>query len=108
MAFFAVGWWHHLDLCSKGGQSMGRLSIVTGSLTTLHLPSSVLRMKAQPVSQDVSRDALRALITEMFAVMYQVNGRGLAGPQVGVLWRLFILDMQQSAGVPPFVLINPE
>jgi peptide deformylase len=51
---------------------------------------------------------LRALITEMFASMYQVNGRGLAAPQVGVLWRLFILDMQQPVGAPPLVLINPE
>ncbi len=87
---------------------MGRLSIDTGSLTTLQLPSSVLRMKAQPVPETLSLDVLRTLITEMFAVMYQVNGRGLAGPQVGVLWRLFILDMQQSVGMPPFVLINPE
>jgi len=87
---------------------MGRLSILTGSLTTLHLPSSALRMKAEPVPHDVAPDLLRTLITEMFAAMYHVNGRGLAGPQVGVLWRLFVLDMQQSAGVPPLVLINPE
>ena len=87
---------------------MGRLSILTGSLTTLQLPSSALRMKAAPVPQDVAPDLLRTLITEMFAAMYQVNGRGLAGPQVGVLWRLFVLDMQQGAGTPPLVLINPE
>ncbi len=87
---------------------MGRLSILTGSLTTLQLPSSALRMKAEPVPQDVAPDQLRTLITEMFAAMYQVNGRGLAGPQVGVLWRLFVLDMGQTANVPPLVLVNPE
>jgi peptide deformylase len=87
---------------------MGRLSILTGSLTTLQLPSSALRMKAAPMPPDVAPDLLRTLITEMFAAMYHVNGRGLAGPQVGVLWRLFVLDMQQSASVPPLVLINPE
>ncbi len=87
---------------------MGRLSILTGSLTTLQLPSSALRMKAAPVPPDIDPDLLRTLTTEMFAAMYQVNGRGLAGPQVGVLWRLFVLDMQQSAGTPPLVLINPE
>jgi peptide deformylase len=65
-------------------------------------------MTAAPVPHDVAPDVLRTLITEMFAAMYQVNGRGLAGPQVGVLWRLFVLDMQQGAGEPPLVLINPE
>lgn len=87
---------------------MGRLSILTGSLTTLQLPSLALRQPSQPVPQDVGADMLRTLVTEMFACMYQVNGRGLAAPQVGVLWRLFILDMQQPLGAPPFVLINPE
>lgn len=87
---------------------MGRLSILTGSLTTLQLPSLALRQKSQPVPQDISHMVLRTLITEMFACMYQVNGRGLAAPQVGVLWRLFILDMQQPLGAPPIVLVNPE
>ena len=87
---------------------MGRLSILTGSLITLQLPCSALRMKAAPVPQDTPPDLLRTLITEMFAAMYQVNGRGLAGPQVGVVWRLFVLDMQQGAGMPPLALINPE
>ena len=79
---------------------MGRLSILTGSLTTLQLPSSALRMTAAPVPPDVAPELLRTLIREMFAAMYHVNGRGLAGPQVGVLWRLFVLDMQQGACVP--------
>lgn len=87
---------------------MGRLSILTGSLTTLQLPSIALRHISQPVPQDVDPAILRALITEMFACMYQVNGRGLAAPQVGVLWRLFVLDMQQPVGAAPLVLINPE
>ncbi len=87
---------------------MSRLSIVTGSLATLQVPTLVLRQKSQPVPHDISPTVLRTLITEMLACMYQVNGRGLAAPQVGVLWRLFILDMQQSLGTPPIVLINPE
>jgi peptide deformylase len=87
---------------------MGRLSILTGSLTTLQLPTIALRQKSQSVPQDLAPDVLWTLLTEMFAAMYQVNGRGLAAPQVGVLWRLFILDMQQPLGAPPIVLINPE
>jgi peptide deformylase len=81
---------------------------MTGSLTTLQIPTLALRQKSQPVPQDIAPDVLRALITEMFACMYQVNGRGLAAPQVGILWRLFILDMQQQGGAPPIVLLNPE
>lgn len=87
---------------------MGRLSILTGSLTTLQIPTLALRQRSVSVPQNVAPDTLRTLITEMFACMYQVNGRGLAAPQVGVLWRLFILDMQQPAGALPYVLINPE
>lgn len=87
---------------------MGRLTILTGSLTTLQIPTLALRQKSQPVPQDIAPDVLRALITEMFACMYQVNGRGLAAPQVGVLWRVFILDMQQQGSAPPIVLLNPE
>lgn len=87
---------------------MGRLSIMTGSLTTLQLPTLALRQRSQPVPQNIAPDVLRTLLTEMFAAMYQVNGRGLAAPQVGVLWRLFILDMPKAPGAPPIVLINPE
>jgi len=52
-------------------------------------------MTAAPVPHEVAPDLLRTLITELFAAMYHVNGPGLAWPQVGVLWRLFVLDMQQ-------------
>ena len=44
----------------------------------------------------------------MFVCMYQAHGVGLAAPQVGVLWRLFIVDLQQrDPDQRPLVLVNP-
>jgi peptide deformylase len=40
--------------------------------------------------------------------MYRAHGVGLAAPQVGVLWRLFIVDLQsREPEQPPLVLVNP-
>lgn len=87
---------------------MDNLSIVTGSFATLNLPALALRQKAQAVPADVSPEQLRQLIEEMFVCMYQARGVGLAAPQVGVLWRLFIVDLQTRApDEQPMVLINP-
>lgn len=87
---------------------MDNLSIVTGSFATLNIPTLALRQHAQNVPQDVSADQLRHLIEEMFVCMYQAHGVGLAAPQVGVLWRLFIVDLQgRVPGQPPLVLVNP-
>ncbi|GAC1644150.1 MAG: peptide deformylase [Herpetosiphon sp.] len=87
---------------------MPQLSIVTGSLHTLQLPGLILRQKAKPVPSDISVDQLRHLLEEMMACMYQAGGVGIAAPQVGVSWRMFvlhtILPMSERA---PLVLINP-
>lgn len=57
---------------------------------------------AEPVT-DFDRE-LRRLIDEMFAVMYQADGVGLAGPQIGVGRRLFVYDISNRKGH----VINPE
>ncbi len=87
---------------------MDNLSIVTGSFATLQLPSLALRQTCMDVPQDVSPEMLRHLVEEMFVCMYGARGVGLAAPQVGVLWRLFIVDMQdRDPEHSPLVLINP-
>ena len=87
---------------------MDNLSIVTGSFVTLQLPTLALRQKCQAVPPDISPGQLRQLVQEMFLCMYQAGGVGLAAPQVGVLWRLFVVDMQTRApDVGPLVLVNP-
>ena len=48
---------------------------------------------------------LSMLIDDMFDTMYEANGVGLAGPQVGVLKRVCVIDV---TGEDPYVFINPE
>jgi peptide deformylase len=88
---------------------MDNLSIVTGSFATLQLPSLALRQRSVDVPQDVSPSQLRQLIEEMFVILYQKRGVGLAAPQVGVLWRIFVVDLQlRDPAQPPLVVINPS
>lgn len=44
------------------------------------------------------------LIDDMFETMYEANGVGLAAPQVGVLKRIVVIDVDYET---PLVLINP-
>jgi peptide deformylase len=61
----------------------------------------VLRTPAEPV--EVFDRELRKLIDDMFVVMYQADGVGLAGPQIGVPRRLFVYDISGRKGH----VINP-
>ncbi len=61
---------------------------------SLHIriyPDAVLRKKAAPVA--AFDDTLRAVVRRMFEVMAEELGIGLAAPQVGLPWRLFVLDV---------------
>jgi peptide deformylase len=44
----------------------------------------------------------------MFAAMYAAPGIGLAAPQVGVGWRLVVVDLVPDGKPAPMTLINPE
>lgn len=46
---------------------------------------------------------IRELAEDMLETMYEANGVGLAGPQVGVLRRIVVIDV----GDGPIVMINP-
>ena len=61
----------------------------------------VLRQKARPVT-DID-GALVRLVDDMFEVMYEAPGIGLAAPQVGVQKQLFVWDV----GTGPLVIVNP-
>lgn len=69
----------------------------------IHFGEDVLRKKADPV--DPSED-LKEVIEEMFRVMYEAPGIGLAAPQVGISKRFFIIDVECD-GQNPLVFINP-
>lgn len=51
---------------------------------------------------------MAALAAEMLEVMYAAPGRGLAAPQIGVLKRLFVMDVSWKEGTPaPYICLNP-
>ncbi|HZV91204.1 MAG TPA: peptide deformylase, partial [Candidatus Nitrosocosmicus sp.] len=51
----------------------------------------ILRQKAVPVTK-IDPD-LAAFVKGMFECMYRADGIGLAAPQVGLLHRVFVLDV---------------
>ncbi len=48
---------------------------------------------------------IKELVEDMLETMYDANGVGLAAPQVGILKRIFVIDV---TGEDPMVFINPE
>ena len=66
------------------------------------LGNDVLRQKALPV-QDIDGQ-VKALSQEMIDTMHRGRGVGLAGPQVGLLQRIFVVHID---GESPRVFINP-
>jgi peptide deformylase len=67
-------------------------------------PDPVLRMKAREVES--FDDDLRRLVERMTGLMQDANGVGLAGTQVGVLRRVFVLQAQPED--EPRALVNPK
>jgi peptide deformylase len=76
-------------------------------LPILLVPDKRLRTKARPVA-DADLDTVRELAPRMLATMYKAPGIGLAAPQVGVMLRMAVVDIQKDDKQDPMVLINPE
>lgn len=87
------------------------------SLEIVDYPAPVLRQRAQTIPR--VDDHVRAVAQRMIELMYDAEGIGLAAPQVGLPWRLFVVDVPENehrradespAGAThgPVVYINPE
>lgn len=69
-----------------------------------------IRLQGDPVLEKKCREIaeitpkITELIGDMLDTMYDANGVGLAGPQVGILKRVVVIDV----GDGPIVMINPE
>jgi len=74
-------------------------------LKIVHYPDSVLRDKAAPIA--AVTDEVKAVAAKMIELMHLAPGVGLAAPQVGLSWRLFVAN---PTGEPEDdqVYINPE
>ncbi len=79
----------------------------TPKLPILTPPHPLLRAKTRKVGPD-DMDRVHGLVPQMLATMYAAPGIGLAAPQVGVLLRLAVVDLQPEDAPAPIVLINPE
>jgi len=70
-------------------------------------PDTVLTQNCAAV--DFTDRDLPTLIDDLLETMYAANGRGLAAPQVGVLKRVFVVDVTWKEGPhEPRVFINPS
>jgi len=69
-------------------------------------PHPTLRHKSQLIKR--VDDALRELVGNMFTLMYEARGVGLAANQVDLPIRLFIVNLEAKPGAgEEFVFINP-
>lgn len=67
----------------------------------------LLRKTSREVSEITPR--IETLVEDMLDTLYETgNGIGLAAPQVGVLRRIFVIDLQEDEESQPLVFINPE
>lgn len=64
----------------------------------------ILRKKAKEVEK--VDDKIREILDDMVETMHQFNGVGLAGPQIGLLKRLIVIDLYDDEG--PIKLVNPK
>ncbi|XAL99348.1 peptide deformylase [Phycisphaeraceae bacterium D3-23] len=78
------------------------------TLVIVHYPEPVLREVAKPVPE--VNDHVRAVVAKMIELMHAAPGVGLAAPQVGLPWRLFVANPEGEEGGPAQdrVYINPE
>ena len=63
----------------------------------------ILRKKARQI--EVIDDKIKQLAEDMLDTMHKYDGVGLAGPQVGILKRIIVIDLYDD--VNQYILINP-
>ena len=76
-------------------------------LPILTAPDPRLKKKSKPVDQ--VDDELRRLMDDMLETMHAAPGIGLAAPQIGVLKRVIVLDIdREDTKTGPLFMANPE
>ena len=80
------------------------MSVNAASLSIVHFPHPVLRQKAQRVMR--VNEEVRSVALRMIQLMHEAPGVGLAAPQVGLSWRMFVANATGEPG-DDLVFINP-
>lgn len=63
----------------------------------------ILRKRARDI--EVIDDKIKELAVDMIETMHKYDGLGLAGPQIGILKRIIVIDLYEPG--TQYVLINP-
>jgi peptide deformylase len=87
------------------------MAIDVSTLYIVNYPAPVLRKKATPVPEVT--DEVRAVAKRMIELMREAEGVGLAAPQVGLSWRMFVAHVPADEGrsvedVPPTATREPR
>ncbi len=82
------------------------MAINPANLHIVHYPDPVLRKKAQPIEQ--IDETVRDVAHRMIELLHESEGVGLAAPQVGLPWRMFVANSQQEEDEADVVYINPS
>lgn len=85
-------------------RSIFQVSIVPAELTVLHYPAAALRRRGESIEID---DTVRAVAGRMLELMYALDGVGLAAPQVGLAWRMFVTRARDEEDIDR-VFVNPQ
>lgn len=69
-------------------------------------PNPVLSKKCQEVTEFNAE--IVSTLNEMYNIMYDGNGIGLAAPQVGISKRMIVVDIRNEEAPQVFKMINPK
>lgn len=78
-------------------------------LSLIVTPDPILKIKSEPI--EVVDKELQHILDDMLETMYYEEGAGLAAVQVGILKRIFIVDIGKKTSESekdPHFFINPE
>ena len=85
------------------------MPIDISKLELVLFPAAILKQPADQI--DDINDEVRAVSRRMIEMLYEHNGVGLAGPQVGLPWRIFVTraqpDSDENEKGSGRVFINP-
>jgi len=82
-------------------------SAAIGRLELVEYPHPALARKAKPLAR--IDDAVRDAVAQMFDIMYEAQGVGLAANQVALPYRLFIVNVTGRRGAgEELVFLNPS
>lgn len=71
------------------------MSVDPRSLQIQIYPAEVLRKKAEPIAKVT--DEVREVASRMIELMRGAKGIGLAAPQVGLSWRMFVVEIDPES-----------